>query len=86
MWRMAGMCEERAVEFRRLWEEALGWERAARAKEGEGGVIGIISRGGQKEGGSLGGECTPDSEVGVAVTSMKRDTSNVSHLHGHICC
>ena len=30
---MAGMWEERAIEFRRMWEEALRWERAARARE-----------------------------------------------------
>ena len=86
MCRMAGMWEERSVDFRRIWEEALGWERAARAKEGEGGVIGIISRGGQEEGGSLGSEGAQDSELGDAVTTMKRDTSYFSHPPGHICC
>ena len=33
MRRMAGMWEERAIEFRRMWEEALRWERASRARE-----------------------------------------------------
>ena len=65
MRRMAGMWEERAIEFRRMWEKALRWERAARARE-EGRVVGVIARGGQKEGGSLGGEFTSDSEVGDA--------------------
>ena len=36
----------------------------------------------QKEGGSLGSEGTPYSVVGDAVTSMKPNTSNVSHPPG----